>query len=67
MNNITPFSSLSDEELLVHVFISKPVCTPLELELAARLEQLLDELETRPQGIGDFLLRQSIQREAKET
>ena len=39
----TPFANLTDEELILEV-ANKPKATDLELELALRIEQLLDEL-----------------------
>ena len=39
----TPFANLTDEELILEV-ANKPKATDLELELALRVEQLLDEL-----------------------
>ena len=39
----TPFANLTDEELIMEV-ANKPKATDLELELALRIEQLLDEL-----------------------
>lgn len=42
-------SSLTDEELLRWAYASRNVRTSLELELLARFEHLLDELEARPE------------------
>ena len=39
----TPFANLTDEELILEV-ANRPKVTDLELELALRVEQLLDEL-----------------------
>ena len=39
----TPFANFTDEELILEV-ANKPKATDLELELALRIEQLLDEL-----------------------
>ena len=39
----TPFANLTDEELILEV-ANKPKATDLEMELALRIEQLLDEL-----------------------
>ena len=39
----TPFANLTDEELILEV-ANRPKATELELELALRVEQLLDEL-----------------------
>ena len=39
----TPFANLTDEELILEV-ANKPKATDLELELALRIEQLLDEM-----------------------
>lgn len=39
----TPFSNLSDEELVLEV-ANRPKATDLEIELALRLELALDEL-----------------------
>lgn len=39
----TPFANLTDEELILEV-ANRPKVTDLELELALRIEQLLDEL-----------------------
>lgn len=57
MNDITPFSSLTDEELLLRVYTSKHLMTALDIELAMRLEQALDALADRPRAIGDMLTR----------
>ena len=39
----TPFANFTDEELIVEV-ANRPKVTDLEMELALRIEQLLDEL-----------------------
>ena len=39
----TPFANFTDEELIMEV-ANRPKVTDLELELALRVEQLLDEL-----------------------
>ena len=39
----TPFANFTDEELIMEV-ANRPKATDLELELALRVEQLLDEL-----------------------
>lgn len=39
----TPFANLTDEELIMEV-ANRPKVTDLELELALRVEQLLNEL-----------------------
>lgn len=57
MNDITPFSSLTDEELLLRVYTNKHLLSALDIELAVRLEQALDALAERPRGIGDMLTR----------
>ena len=41
------FAALSDEELLRHVYMKHDAST-LEVELARRLEQTLDDLSTQP-------------------
>ena len=45
----TPFANLTDEELILEV-ANKPKATDLELELALRIEQLLDELYGLQEG-----------------
>lgn len=45
-NNVLSLANLSDEELLQHVYVEAGERTALELELAARLEHLLD-MDTR--------------------
>lgn len=45
MSATPTYAALSDEELLKDVYFSKPVRTPLELELATRLEHALDQLQ----------------------
>ena len=45
----TPFANLTDEELIMEV-ANKPKATDLELELALRIEQLLDELYGLQEG-----------------
>lgn len=57
MNDITPYSSLTDEELLMRVYTSKHLLSALDIELALRLEQALDALAAHPRGIGDMLTR----------
>lgn len=47
--------ALSDEELLTRCYMSKVLMTPMEQELASRLEHALDELRTTPSGISDIL------------
>lgn len=44
MLTYTPFSMLTDEELLAHVQ-NDPTPTTLEVELAIRLQNTLDQLE----------------------
>ena len=39
----TPFANFTDEELIMEV-ANRPKVTDLEMELALRIEQLLDEL-----------------------
>ena len=39
----TPFANFTDEELIMEV-ANRPKVTDLEMELALRVEQLLDEL-----------------------
>lgn len=48
-------SSLTDEELLHHVYNSKALSTDMVLELAARLEHLLDEVTRKPQSVDDVV------------
>lgn len=60
MNDITPYSSLTDEELLLRVYTSKHLMSALDIELAMRLEQALDALADRPQGVGDMLTRHML-------
>lgn len=62
-NDITPYSGLTDEELLMRVYTSKPMLSTLELELAARLEHALDELEEKRAGVGDVVTRRLIDAE----
>ena len=45
----TPFANLTDEELILEV-ANRPKATDLELELALRIEQLLDELYGLQEG-----------------
>lgn len=45
----TPFAHLTDEELILEV-ANRPKATDLELELALRVEQLLDELYGLQEG-----------------
>ena len=45
----TPFANLTDEELILEV-ANKTKATDLELELALRIEQLLDELYGLQEG-----------------
>ena len=45
----TPFANLNDEELILEV-ANRPKVTDLELELALRIEQLLDELYGLQEG-----------------
>lgn len=40
--DLLPLASLTDEELLRQVYLTKPTCSALELELALRLEIALD-------------------------
>jgi hypothetical protein len=47
-NNLTPFSSLTDEEILSRVFMVKERLSTLEIELAIRLEHALDQLREGP-------------------
>jgi hypothetical protein len=39
-------TSLSDDEILREVFMNKPNCSPLEIELAARLEYYIYKLNS---------------------
>lgn len=63
-NEMTPFSSLTDEELLLRVYTSKPMLSALELELAARLEHALDQLADQSAGIGDVVTAQLVRQGA---
>jgi len=45
----TPFANLTDEELILEVE-NRPKATDLELELALRVERLLDELYGLQEG-----------------
>jgi len=47
MNDLLPFSHLTDTELLARVYITSEL-PALVLELAARLQHALDELRGRP-------------------
>lgn len=50
-----PLSSLNDDELLGMFFItSQEKKTPMEMELAIRLEHALAELAKRPKQAEDF-------------
>ena len=44
-NKRTSLSHLDDEELLQHVYLSVGLRTELELELAVRLQHLMDETD----------------------
>ena len=52
-----PLTQLSDEELLRTVYFADQHRTTLEIELAARLAQALDQLAVRPTGVDDFVSR----------
>lgn len=56
MNVLT---SLSDKEILQNVYMSKPLCTPMEIELAARLEYYVDTF-------GEYLKDESWQEPPKQ-
>mgnify|MGYP003603426756 FL=1 len=45
----TPFANLTDRELILEV-ANRPKVTDLEMELALRIEQLLDELYGLQEG-----------------
>lgn len=55
MNELLPYSNLTDEELLRAVYVKQPPCSDLELELAARLEAALDELSRPVRTLEDVL------------
>lgn len=60
MNNKAPhhlaLTSLSDEELLKRVFLDRNA-TPMEMEMAVRLEHALDELAAKPLSMDEVLRR----------
>jgi hypothetical protein len=55
-----PYATLSDEELLAKVYIDKDLRTAMELELAARLDHALQQLEQPPLGWGDVITRKQV-------
>jgi len=46
--NLTPYSTLTDEELLMRAYTRREALSPLELELSLRLEHALDALREKP-------------------
>lgn len=56
MNDLLPFSHLTDTELLGRVYLS-PDMPALVLELAARLQHALDELSDNPPDLEAVLAR----------
>lgn len=63
--DLTPYASLDDEELLQRVYMSKPLLSALEIELAHRLSQALDALNQRPTGVGDVVTQRMVEAERR--
>lgn len=53
--DLLPLSNMDDEELLKHVYITKERRSALEIELANRLEHLINETSKPSESLDELL------------